>query len=59
MTTQSELKDDLINRVIELIKEDISYGDTSAIDELLRHCPTDTLVAYLPEEEWNRFDTLR
>lgn len=57
--TREQLKEMLIERVVELIKEDIFYGDTSAIEELLNHCPNDVLVNYLPEEEFNRFDELR
>ena len=37
----------LIDRVIELIKEDIAYGDETAIEGLLEN---------LPEEEWDKYE---
>jgi hypothetical protein len=53
-----ELKDKLIDRVIEHIKKDIEYSDTTAIEALLTFCPTNNLVSYLPEEEWAEFEQL-
>lgn len=50
-----ELKQKLIERVVEHIKRDIEWGDVEAIEELLNFCPTKNLVGYLPEEEWNEF----
>lgn len=50
-----EMEDALIDIVIEKIKEDINDGDVSAIFELLRFCPVDNLIQYLPEEEWKEF----
>jgi hypothetical protein len=48
-------KQKLIDRVIERIKEDISSGDITAIEELLTFCPTEDLINFLPEEEWGNF----
>ena len=46
----------LINRVIEQIKNDITIGDVTALDELLTFVPREYLIGYLPEEEWGRFE---
>ncbi len=46
----------LIDRVIEEIKSDIEYGDTTSIDELLRFIPKENLIQFLPEEEWGQFE---
>ncbi len=42
----------LIDRVIELIKEDIAYGDLTSIEGLLENVPENILIDFLPEEEW-------
>jgi hypothetical protein len=42
--------DNLIDSVIEQIKEDIKDGDLTAIDELLRFVPKENLIGYLPED---------
>jgi hypothetical protein len=57
MTTDKaeELKQKLIEAVVEQIKMDIGMGDVEAIEELLRFCPTKNLVSYLPEEDWEQF----
>ena len=44
-----EEMDNLVNTVIEKIKEDIKDGDLTAIDELLRFVPKENLIGYLPE----------
>ena len=51
MKNQQQTNDveNTINKVIEQIKTDISFGDTTAIAELLLNVPTDILEAYLPE----------
>jgi len=46
----------LIERVLELIKADLSMGDVTAIEELLSFVPKENLIGYLPEEEWERFE---
>ncbi len=43
--------DELINNVIEQIKEDINFEDYTGIEELLSFCPIKNLESYLPEEE--------
>jgi hypothetical protein len=42
--------DNLVDSVIEKIKEDIKDGDLTAIDELLRFVPKENLIGYLPED---------
>ena len=46
----------LINRAIEEIKSDISMGDLTALDELLSFVPRENLLAFLPEEEWEKYE---
>jgi hypothetical protein len=46
----------LIERVVEEIKRDIDNGDVTALEELLSFTPKENLIAYLPEEEWERFE---
>ena len=46
----------LINRVLEQVKADLSIGDLTALDELLTFVPRENLIAYLPEEEWERYE---
>ena len=45
-----EQKEQLIERVIEIIKDDIACGDLESLYELLGVIPTKNLKAYLPEE---------
>lgn len=46
----------LIDRVIEEIKNDILVGDLTAIDALLTFVPKENLIAFLPEEEQERYE---
>ena len=46
----------LIERVIEEIKNDLLNGDVTALEELLSTTPKENLIAYLPEEEWERYE---
>jgi len=41
----------LIDKVIEQICKDLDFGDTTALEELLRFTPEENLKGYLPEEE--------
>jgi hypothetical protein len=43
-------QDELYDKVLEQIKQDVVDGDLSAIDELLRFVPKENLEAYLPEK---------
>jgi len=40
-----------IDKVLEQIKKDVEAGDMTAIEELLRDVPDESLKSYLPEEE--------
>jgi hypothetical protein len=46
----------LIERVVEQIKSDLSIGDVEALEELLSFVPKENLIGYLPEEEWERYE---
>lgn len=46
---ETEDMDNLVDSVIDQIKEDINGGDLTAIDELLRFVPKENLIGYLPE----------
>ncbi|MEK6829774.1 MAG: hypothetical protein AABY15_06660 [Nanoarchaeota archaeon] len=41
---------ELVDKCIERIKEDVAIGDLTAIDELLKFLPTKYLKGYLPED---------
>ncbi len=49
-------KQKLIDAVLEEIKKDVTYGDLTAIEELLKFCPTKNLISYLPEETGEKFN---
>ena len=44
-------KRSIIDYVIDQIELDIVNGDITALEELLKHIPTDYLQGYLPEVE--------
>ena len=46
----------LIERVVEQIKTDLLNGDVEALEELLTFTPRENLIAYLPEEEWEKYE---
>lgn len=48
--------DELIEAcAIQIVDDVVNYGDISAIRELLKYCPAEKLVYYLPEDEWKKF----
>lgn len=47
---QRKRKQELIDKCIEEIKNDVNGGDVTAIDELLMFVPIKYLKAYLPEK---------
>lgn len=49
-------KDKLIELVVGDIKNDIEAGDVTAVEELLKFCPTENLMAYLPEDVSKKLD---
>lgn len=52
-------KGDLIEKVLQQIVVDVHCGDSEAIEELLKFCPIENLIEYLPEEDWRQFKHLR
>jgi hypothetical protein len=51
-------KQDLIEKVVEQIKEDLHCGEVEALEELLTFVPVENLIGYLPEEDWKPFNHL-
>jgi hypothetical protein len=45
----------LIDRVVEQIREDL-YNGVEPLEELLSFVPRENLIAYLPEEEWEKYE---
>lgn len=50
MMNTHDSKQRLIDACLEQIKSDVENGDMTAIEELIRELPTDSLVNYLPEK---------
>lgn len=46
---------ELIEACAYQIVSDVENGDISAILELLKYCPAEKLIYYLPENEWKKF----
>ena len=46
-------RDELLDRVYDQMMDDISVGDFTALEELLRTVSDAALIAYLPEENFN------
>ena len=55
---RSQLEQRLIDAVLNQIRYDISFGDETAIDELLGFVPAEYLIGYLPEEDAKEFSSL-
>lgn len=56
--TFEDLKQELIDKVIDQIKTDINEGDTTVLEELLKAVATRLLLHSLPEEQWDGFSLL-
>lgn len=52
-------KQDLIEKVVEQVKEDIHCGYYESLEGLLAFLSADNLIEYLPEEDWKQFKHLR
>lgn len=50
-----DVKQSLIDRVMEGIKMDIDNGDVTAVEELLGFINPINLIGYLPEDEWDNY----
>jgi hypothetical protein len=51
-------KQDLIDTVVNQMRQDVHYGDYSAVEGLLALSPAENLIAYLPEKDWKEFNHL-
>jgi len=54
-------KEELIEKVIEHIKEDVHCGDYTALEIMLKFLSVgsvENLIAYLPAEDWKPFNHL-
>lgn len=49
-------KEKVVDAVIVQIKEDISNGDCTVLDELLNMISKTNLIQALPEERWSEFE---
>ena len=56
-TMSDQYESPLVTRVLEGIRSAFEMGDIEAVDELLRFCPRENLIQYLPEEEWQDWAT--
>jgi hypothetical protein len=52
-------KEDLIEIVVQQIRQDVHCGEYEALEELLGFMPNVNLIEYLPEEDWRQFKHLR
>lgn len=50
-------KQPLIDEVIKQIKDDIEEQDLTALDELLKFLPWEILKNYIPEDQWEKFNS--
>jgi hypothetical protein len=50
-----EMKEKLVDKVIENLKKGFALKDYTVLAELLSHVPDDVLLHRLPEEEWVDF----
>jgi len=49
MITTENIRQRVIDAVLEQIKADVQNGDLTAVEELIRELPTDILINFLPE----------
>lgn len=50
-----EQKQRLVDRVISVIQNDVADGEVEPLYELLKFCPTKSLLAFLPEYKQEEF----
>lgn len=55
---EKQLYQELLEEVTSQIHQDLSMRDVEALEELLRFCPTENLIGYLPEELHENFKPL-
>jgi hypothetical protein len=52
-------REQLIERVLDELNEQVSNGDFTVLEELLGFLPTKYLIGSLNEEEWKLYDKIR
>lgn len=50
-----DLKQELVDEVIESLLKDIASGDFTVLDELLKFIPNKNLVQSLDEDQWKKY----
>lgn len=53
--TKKKSSQELLDKVIRSIKNDIECGDLTVLEELLTHIPKKYLIGSLSEEEWGKY----
>jgi hypothetical protein len=53
-----DLFNELIEDVVDQIDRDVVHKDVEALEELLRFCPIENLINYLPEEKYEQYKKL-
>ena len=56
---ENKTKKDLIERVVDQIKEDLTENYVESVEGLLEFLPPENLIEFLPEEEWDSFQHLK
>lgn len=51
-------REQLVDAVIEDLKQSFAIGDYTVLDELLHFIPTKNLIQALPEERWKEFQNI-
>lgn len=57
--SKEELKQKLIEEVVEEIEQCLKHGYKEALEELLSFTPVENLIGYLPEERWEKYRSLK
>ena len=52
-------KQDLIETVVDQIRQDVHCGEYDSLEVFLRMIDVDALINYLPAEDWRQFKHLR
>lgn len=50
-----DFSQELVDKVVAIIREDVESGDVEALEELLKFIPKETLIDFLPDEEWIKY----
>jgi hypothetical protein len=56
--TKKDLKDKLLEKVLDQIKLDLQDGIEDTILEMLKNCTNRSLIHFLHEDDWDEFKTL-